>query len=857
MGPGAKEDNKTPKGWSKSFTLGFIFLLKITNLVAPVTGFALRSCRISFQIAICTGNDPKLRAVPRDIPSTVQGFDLSTNSISRIQASDFKNLQLLTQLDLKNNKIAHIDTGAFADLISLRKLNLNSNKLGKLDDKLFDGLRNLTELRIHGNKINLVASSCFESLTSLTFLDISNNKMQTPANVRSVLQQLPNLRNLEIMSNNITTFQSWELTNGSLKLTSLDLSKNPIEVFRVTADVFPNLTRLNIAYNSKRHFIWDVRNKTFVRRVSSLDISSFWLSLEKMRTLLESFNSSLVTLKINKMKCNLTMLVSVSCAIPTMSKLQLQHNRLDFVHSNFFQLCSSVTELDLAHNNIQKIQESAFRSMPGLRILRLTNNKLTSVPTATINLHSLAELDLSKNKISKIECKDFANLTKLRQLNLYQNSISALKGCVFKDLVRLQVLKIQNNTISQLNDAFKMSLPNLRQLHLNSNKLTVIKSGEFQGLWSLQILSLHFNLIRSLNKGCFHGLKNLTDINLQSNNIEAKSLEEGSLNDLINLRNLNLRNNHIKYFTSSALLYPPFSNLSLLEKLAIPGQRRRGKFQLPSNILQGLTNLLDFSTRTCQLLSIPTDIFKYTPRLQNIDISSNDLTDLSPNLFSPVQNLKSLYISRISLRSLDFLIKANLTKLEFIQARRNTFSVINEEVWKSLPDLIYVDFQGNSFTCDCDNALFLKWTIENNQTQVSDAYNFECNYPPELKGTKLLDFDIQSCCVNMEFICFISTTCAIVLFMVVSFTYHFLRWQLAYAYYFFLALLFDAKNKNSRTPDQYDAFISYNTHDEPWVLKQLLPNLEGEQGWRLCLHHRDFEPGKTANFFFFRSEFEF
>nr|XP_023998138.1 toll-like receptor 13 [Salvelinus alpinus] len=43
---------------------------------------------------------------------------------------------------------------------------------------------------------------------------------------------------------------------------------------------------------------------------------------------------------------------------------------------------------------------------------------------------------------------------------------------------------------------------------------------------------------------------------------------------------------------------------------------------------------------------------------------------------------------------------------------------------------------------------------------------------------------------------------------------------------------------------QYDALISYNVYDEPWVLKELLPELEGEQGWKLCLHHRDFQPGK-------------
>ncbi|XP_039677455.1 toll-like receptor 13 isoform X2 [Perca fluviatilis] len=29
-----------------------------------------------------------------------------------------------------------------------------------------------------------------------------------------------------------------------------------------------------------------------------------------------------------------------------------------------------------------------------------------------------------------------------------------------------------------------------------------------------------------------------------------------------------------------------------------------------------------------------------------------------------------------------------------------------------------------------------------------------------------------------------------------------------------------------------------------WVYEEMLPVLEGEQGWRLCLHHRDFEPGR-------------
>ncbi|KAM6971574.1 uncharacterized protein LKV04_017135 [Tautogolabrus adspersus] len=815
-----------------------------TRTVVQVAGFALRDCRISGNSAICRPTNGSLRAVPRDIPTTVKSIDLSSNKISKIKKSDFKNQSVLTQLDLKRNNISKIDTGAFADLISLKKLNLNNNKLVQLGDDFIGGLSNLTELRITNNHIKAVAPTSFKSLTSLTFLDISHNKLHNSTKVSSILQQLPNLQSLVITNNDLTHFQSWELTNSSLELASLDLSQNPIAVFRITADVFPNLTWLNIGSTIKHKMIWDVRNKTFFSRVSTLDVSGLQLASDDWKTFLESFNSSLTVLRMNQMKHNLTELISISCTIPTITTLQLRQNKLHFIHSNLFKLCIHVTELDLTDNSIQNIQDEAFMSLKGLRILSLGHNRLPFVPAATRNLKILSELDLNSNNISSLGSHDFANLTKLRQLNLYQNPIPVLNEFAFKDLIGLQVLKLQSCHISRFNSAFKKYLPNLRQLRLNGNKLTIIKNGELKGLKSLQNLSLHENQIQVLEEGCFLGLTNLTDLQLQSNNIQTDTFKKHCFIGLKMLKRLDLRDNHIAYGDSSALPDPPFSQLTHLETLAMPGQHHRGKSSLPCNLLQGLTNLLSFDARNIQILGLHKDMFKPTPRLQTLDISSNDLKDLSPDLFSPIQNLKSLYISRTSLQSLDFLMNAKLTELEFLQARKNIFPVMSQEEINSLPALVYMDLFGHSFKCDCDNAWFLKWVVNNNQTQVFDAYNFECNYPPGLKGTKLLDLDIRSCSVNIEFICFISTTCLTLLFMVVSFTYHFLSGQLTYAYYLLLAFFVDSKNKNMHAPDQYDAFISYNAHDEPWVIRELLPKLENEQGWRLCLHHRDFEPGK-------------
>ncbi|XP_074550137.1 uncharacterized protein LOC141807817 [Halichoeres trimaculatus] len=847
MGTLMKSSRAVPSTGSKPLQLSLIFLLMgFGSLIPPVSGFTVRGCHVSNNTAVCRPNgvNESLTAVPRGIPPTVKGIDLAANWISEILVKDFQNFSVLEELDLKRNRISKIDTGAFTGLVSLKKLTLNNNKLVALGDDLFAGLSNLTELRITSNKIKVLSPTALKSLRSLEFLDISGNKLHSSTKVQYILQQLPNLKSLIIAHNELTHFQSWDLTNSSLKLSLLDLSENHIAVFRIVADVFPNLTWLNIGSNFKQKMIWDIRNKTFLSRVSTLDISSLQLASKDWKSFLGDFNSSLTTLRMNAMTSNLSELISISCTIPTLTTLQLRDNKLKQISSEMFHLCRNVTEIDLSQNALQSIPDDTFRSPRYLKILTLRRNLLPSVPTAVKHLHALLELDLSSNQITKFTCHDFTNLTKLRELSLYQNTIPELNDCVFRDLTRLQVLKLQSCHITKLNNAFKKDLPNLRQLLLNNNQISVMKKGRFQGLKSLQILKLHDSHIKVLETGCFTGLANLTELQLQSNEIETAKLKRGCFDGLTSLRRLDLGNNHISFKSSSAVPEPLFSQLNLLETLEMPAQHHKGRNRLPRNFLQGLTNLRNFKARNILLLNLHNDTFKYTPRLEELDISTNELEDLSADLFSPLRHLKSLYLSRTSLQSLDFLIQANLTKLEFLQARRNSFPVIYEEEIKSLPALVYLDVSGHGFKCDCDNAWFVQWAENNSQTQVFDAYSFKCNYPKSLNDKKLLDMDVRSCSVQTNFICFVCTTCSTLLLMVASFTYHFLRWQLVYAYYLFLAFLFDKKQKNRRASCQYDAFISYNAADEPWVVQEMLPKLEDEQGWRLCLHHRDFEPGK-------------
>lgn len=51
------------------------------------------------------------------------------------------------------------------------------------------------------------------------------------------------------------------------------------------------------------------------------------------------------------------------------------------------------------------------------------------------------------------------------------------------------------------------------------------------------------------------------------------------------------------------------------------------------------------------------------------------------------------------------------------------------------------------------------------------------------------------------------------------------------------------KKSNAKDDYNYDVFVSYSDKDRPWVLDQLIPNLEKRSEITICLHERDFQVG--------------
>ncbi|XP_062401594.1 toll-like receptor 22 [Sardina pilchardus] len=784
----------------------------------------------------------ELTKVPSPIPIHSVALDISNNRILNVTVGDFRNLSNLRQLYIAKNSISKIEDGAFKDLVHLERLRLDTNKLKKVTRGWLQGLFSLSVLRLENNQIGYIEYSAFVSLLNLTSVHLENNQLRHLAQVKSIFQ-LPNLLELLIGQNKLWDFVSHNLSATPLQIHRLDLSSNPLQTFQITNNIFPNLKYLDLTSCGRysRPFQWIVQNQSFLNSTEIFSVGGFQTS-EGMVEIIQTFNSSLKTLYINHLKTpHFEQFLQKICT-HVQKSLTLKNIKIPSLSDHSFKPCHQLWEIYLGHNKMHTISSLAFEGLNQLQALRVSNNPITVLNNILNVLPNLKQLDMSFNKIIHLACFDFSNITRLY---LYNNNILKIQPCTFNKLTKLEVLKLSSNKLVSLENIFNNSLPNLKVLDLEGNKISHVTFEVFSGLRSLEDLILANNQIKSISKNAFKGLKSLKSLDLKSNKIKQKTLQnQGLFLGMPNLEVLNLARNSISF--SSQELQPPFITLTSLKTLYMYSQNMQN---LPSNLLQGLNLLSHIYGGDLNLHHVHPNTFSHTPNLTFLDLSKNKLsmeTSLSPRMFHPIPGLSELYVTQNQLPSLNFLLGANLSQLTVLKASDNQLQGINETLNQSLPQLAYLDLQKNPFVCDCSNKWFLDWAKNDNYPQVAYLNKYKCSYPSALKGQYLEQFNTEFCDLNFEFICFVINSSLVILTMLVSFCYNFLRWQLVYAYYLFLAFLYDSRKQQRQHQQgfQYDAFVSYNSQDELWVLRELLPNLEADQGWRLCLHHRDFEPGK-------------
>lgn len=202
---------------------------------------------------------------------------------------------------------------------------------------------------------------------------------------------------------------------------------------------------------------------------------------------------------------------------PTVRELHLQDNNIRTIPRSALARMPLLEKLHLDDNSIStvSIEDQAFADNPRLRLLFLSRNHLSSIPSGLPA--SLEELRLDDNRISTIPTHAFRGLASLRCLVLDGNLLAnqRIADDTFSRLSNLTELSLVRNSLQT--PPVNLPSSHLQRLSLQDNAMTHMPRGSLDGMHRLQRLDLSGNNLTTLPRGLFKDLDNLGQLLVRGN----------------------------------------------------------------------------------------------------------------------------------------------------------------------------------------------------------------------------------------------------------------------------------------------------------------------------------------------------
>uniref|UniRef100_A0A8C4LIR2 Leucine rich repeat containing G protein-coupled receptor 5 n=1 Tax=Equus asinus asinus TaxID=83772 RepID=A0A8C4LIR2_EQUAS len=343
-----------------------------------------------------------LRQVPAEALQnlrSLQSLRLDANRIGRVPPGCFGGLRALRHLWLDDNALTEVPVRAFRSLPALQAVTLALKSIRHVPDGAFAELSSLVVLHLHNNRIHSLGKKCFEGLHSLETLDLNyNNLDEFPTAIRT----LSNLKELGFHSNNIRLIPEKAFV-GNPSLVTLQFYDNPIQL--VGRSAFQHLPELRTLTLNGASQITEFPDLTGTGSLEGLDLSY---------NLLEDLPSFSGCQKIQKMY------VCESLSHPR-PRARARASRVHGPHPG-----------NLAWNKIAIIHPNAFSTLPSLRKLDLSSNRLSSFPVT--GLRGLTHLKLTGNHglQSLISSENFPELKVIEMPYAYQCCAFGVCESVYK-----------------------------------------------------------------------------------------------------------------------------------------------------------------------------------------------------------------------------------------------------------------------------------------------------------------------------------------------------------------------------------------------------------------------------------------
>nr|KAG5697482.1 hypothetical protein BaRGS_029373 [Batillaria attramentaria] len=162
----------------------------------------------------------------------------------------------------------------------------------------------------------------------------------------------------------------------------------------------------------------------------------------------------------------------------------------------------------------------------------------------------------------------------------------------------------------------------------------------------------------------------------------------------------------------------------------------------------------------------------------------------------------------------------------------------------SLPDGIF-DCLANLTSLDLSRNNIQSWYVSNRSLFQNRWHGpYTCSNIP---NTTLDSFYMnEQACLSNHYVYVSMVIFQAALLIVLFFTavLHRYRWHIRLVLYEAFRGRGDRWRRLQENHFQYDVFVSYAEEDSGWVSQHLMPEFEDRLGLRLCLHQRDFIPGR-------------
>ncbi|KAG7271640.1 hypothetical protein CRUP_033964, partial [Coryphaenoides rupestris] len=234
--------------------------------------------------------------------------------------------------------------------------------------------------------------------------------------------------------------------------------------------------------------------------------------------------------------------------------------------------------------------------------------------------------------------------------------------------------------------------------------------------------------------------------------------------------------------------------------------------------------------------------------VQFLDLSNCGLDQLDLTFFDRTTQLTELLLSGNKIKFIPPHWRS--ASLQILSLDGNSFGVISVESFQEMPRLSNLSAGNNPYHCTCELHAFIQQTQSQGKVKLMEwPENYRCYHPEPFLNTLIARYFPPHMACDIRLVILISVAVTTIVVMILMLICHIFNipWYTRAVYQIVRAKYRAHKEKAAGEGEVfvYHAFISYSHSDADWVRDQLLPCLENNRNpYRLCIHERDFMPGK-------------